>query len=59
MVRLSSALSLDILSDFPFRQNTSPYVQSVPGASFSRHGTLLAAYNAYVEAYAKNFVSYV
>ncbi|KAJ3530928.1 hypothetical protein NMY22_g8372 [Coprinellus aureogranulatus] len=41
------------------RQNTSPYVQGVGGASFSRHSSLDSAYQAYVQAFSKGFVTYV
>ncbi|KAJ3543806.1 hypothetical protein NMY22_g3015 [Coprinellus aureogranulatus] len=39
-------------------QNTSPYVTGVGGASYSRHRTAHAAYEAYWDAFGHGFVNY-
>lgn len=57
LVRLSSVIS-DYLIDFP-RENVAPYVSGVGNASYSRHSNLMAAYQAYINAYDRSFVSYV
>ncbi|KAF5326560.1 hypothetical protein D9611_000752 [Ephemerocybe angulata] len=38
--------------------NTSPFVTGVPAASYTRHRTLLAAYEAYVKAFGRGFVTH-
>ncbi|KAJ3504614.1 hypothetical protein NMY22_g17860 [Coprinellus aureogranulatus] len=39
-------------------QNVAPYVVGVANASYSKHSTLMAAYQAYITTYDKTFVIY-
>ena len=50
---------LSLIVDLTDRQTTSPYVTGVPSASFSRHPTLLAAYQGYIDAFIQGSVTYV
>ncbi|KAF5318889.1 hypothetical protein D9611_014720 [Ephemerocybe angulata] len=53
---VTKGLRVGVFGGWP---NTSPYVTGVASASFSRHRTLLSAYEAYVIAWNNGSVAYV